>query len=98
MQSPFVDGALDFACLFVADFDEADCGSAGGAIFVEERGGAKEDFFAVGGWQEGVDELFASQYAAGGFSSVGEEWVCKGGDFAADIVGEDAGLGGGFGC
>ena len=98
MQSPFVDGVLDFACLFIADFDEADCGSAGGAIFVEERGGAEEDFFAVGCGQEGFDELFASQYATGGFGGVGEEWMCECGDFAADIMGEDAGLGGGFGC
>ncbi len=83
--------------MFGADFDEADGGSAAGAVFVEEGGGAEEDFFSFGGGEEGFDELFAGEDAAGGFGGVGEEGVCEGGDFAADIVGEDAGLGGGFG-
>ena len=96
--APFASSALDFACLFVADSDEADGGSATAAVFVQEGGGAEEDFFAIECRQKSFDELFTGENAAGGFGGVGEKGVCEGGNFAADVVGEDAGLGGGFGC
>ena len=96
--SPFVDIVLDFAYLCVADADETDCGSAARAIFVDEGGGAKEDLFVIGCGQKGSDELFAGDDATGGFGDVGEEGVREGGDFAPDVVGENAGLDGCSGC
>ena len=64
---------------------------------MEEGGGAEEDFFAIGCGQERFDDLFAGEDATGGFGDVREEWVGEGGDFAADVVGEYTGLGGGLG-